>query len=264
MYNPPCLFPPLPLAALVGGKRSYRCIECGRVFVWWRMGKELPAGVEHAAVAAAVYQGRRSRRRWSPRDGRSGSLQKKICIHGLQRDLLKTVCFWYNKKQIQKCTWLPDKLQLRMIMPYRPCENTDKDGSFTRLTDLRLLTLSGTSHSGGGDSFSPSEPLLKSCMKPLNLASGDGRPSSSFPPGTEKERVCCLLPSGFDRKLVTKDALSNPEVTLTSLFLWRSWFGDILGSRVNDGFGECLALFVFQWSDIGEFQRTKRKMKMST
>lgn len=106
--------------------------QCGRVFVWWRMGKELPAGVEHAAIAAAVYQGRRSRRRWSPSDGRSGSLQKKICIHGLQRDLLKTVCFWYKKKQIQKCTWLPDKLQLRMIMPYRPCENTDKDGSFTR------------------------------------------------------------------------------------------------------------------------------------
>lgn len=77
-----------------------------------------------------------------------------------------------------------------------------------------------------------------------------------------KTRVYSLLPSGFDSKLVTKDTLSNPEVTLTSLFLWRSWFGDILGSCVNDGFGECLALFVFQWSDIGEFQRTERNMEM--
>lgn len=68
----------------------------------------------------------------------------------------------------------------------------------------------------------------------------------------------------MDRKLDTKNTLSNPEITLTSRFLWRSWFGGILGSCINDGFGECLALFVFQWSDIGEFQGTKRSMEMCT
>lgn len=56
------------------------------------MRKWVPAGVEHAAVAAAGDQGRGSRRRGtSPGDGRDGPLQKKIRIHGLQRDLLKTV-----------------------------------------------------------------------------------------------------------------------------------------------------------------------------
>lgn len=56
----------------------------------------------------------------------------------------------------------------------------------TSLAHLQLVALSGMSHSGGGDSFSPSDPLLKSCIKPLLLYRGDGRPSSSFPPGTEK------------------------------------------------------------------------------
>lgn len=81
-----------------------------------RMRKGVPASVAHVVVADVGHHGRRSRRRTSSGDARDGSLQKRICIHGLQRDLLKTVCFWYKKRQ--KYTWLPDKLQLRMIMPY--------------------------------------------------------------------------------------------------------------------------------------------------
>lgn len=61
------------------------------------MREGVPAGVAHIAVAEVGHQGGRSRRRRKrrrhSRDARDGSLQKRICIHGLQRDLLKTVCF---------------------------------------------------------------------------------------------------------------------------------------------------------------------------
>lgn len=127
--------------------------------------------------------------------------------------------------------------------------------------DLRLLILKGTSHSGGGDSFSPSEPLLNSCIKPLlrNFANGDanGRPSSNFPPGTKKKKKAKSIHSYHRFLRASESILLKPYVTHTSLFLWRSCFGDVGGSRADDGFGECLALLIFQWSDIGKFQRTR-------
>lgn len=59
-------------------------------------------------------------------------------------------------------------------------------GRMVLVVDLRMLFLeSGTSHSGGANSFSPSELLLwpSSGTEPLgnSLANREGRPSSSFP-----------------------------------------------------------------------------------
>lgn len=54
---------------------------------------KLPGGVEHAAVASTRHQAGGG---WGwgtgSGDERTGSFQEGVCMHGLHRYLLKTVC----------------------------------------------------------------------------------------------------------------------------------------------------------------------------
>lgn len=120
--------------------------------------------------------------------------------------------------------------------------------------------MSGTSHSGAANSFSPSELLLwpGSDTEPLDssLDSRVGRTSSSFPSAVAgKHQVLKQKARGakfsFFLLLFSK---------LTSLFLHLSGFGDV-GVRVERLGGEALALLVLQWRHVWQLQRTERTVK---
>lgn len=119
--------------------------------------------------------------------------------------------------------------------------------------NLRTLFFErGTSHSGGANSFSPSELLLWPAsgteLLDNSLANREGRPSSSFP-STAKTNMSQTYP-------VKSSWQHLSRMKLTSLFLQRFGLWDV-GERVESFGCEALALFVLQWCYIWQLQRTE-------
>lgn len=114
---------------------------------------------------------------------------------------------------------------------------------------------SGTSHSGGANSFSPSEPLLwpSSGTELLDnsLTKSEGRESSSFPSTVRSNMSEAHLAPGQRAQMVFWSLR-----TLTSLFLHGSRLWDV-GERVESFGCKALALFVFQGGNIGQLQGTE-------
>lgn len=114
----------------------------------------------------------------------------------------------------------------------------------------------GTSHSGGANSFSPSEPLLwpSSGTELLDnsLTKSEGRESSSFPSTVRSDMSEAQLAPGPRAQTVF---LASP-LTLTSLFLHGSRLWDV-GEGVERFGRKALALFVFQGGNVRQLQRAE-------
>lgn len=128
-----------------------------------------------------------------------------------------------------------------------------------RLADLvlrRPFLESGTSHSGGANSFSPSEPLLwpSSGTELLDnsLTKSEGRESSSFPSPVGDQT--CQRPVW--RRGEEPEWRLGGCGTLTSLFLHGPRLWDA-GERVESFGCKALTLFVFQGGNIGQLQGTE-------
>lgn len=205
--------------------------------VWRR----IPVIVEDTAVGTPGQWGGGG---WWRGTGTGGGcpLQERVSVQGLEGDLLKTICFCAGRTQRKETFaafsmigWI-EQLWGRVLR--------------------RLFLEIGTSHSGGANSFSPSEPLLwpSSGTELLDnsFTKREGRASSSFP-STVRSNMSDTK-SGAEAKSRLVFLGSFP--TLTSLFLHGSRLWDV-GERVESFGSKAFALFVFQGGNIWELQGTE-------